>query len=62
MTARFSWKDDQQLVFSYTRSRAKGNLNTFDSFLGNFPTLIVRPNLSSNLPADLPNRFPSGAR
>jgi hypothetical protein len=57
VTARFSWKDDQQLVFSYTRSRAKGNLNTFDSFLGNVPTLIVRPDLSSNLPADLPNRF-----
>jgi hypothetical protein len=57
LTARFAWKDDQQLVFSYARSRAKGNLNTFDSFLGNFPTLIVRPNLSSNLPADLPNRF-----
>ncbi len=57
VTARFSWKDDQQLVFSYTRSRAKGNLNTFDSFLGNFPTLMVRPNVSSNLPADLPNRI-----
>ena len=57
VTARYSWSEDQQLVFSYTRSRAKGNLNTFDSFLGNFPTLIVRQNLSSNLPADLPNRF-----
>ena len=57
VTARFTWKNDQQLVFSYTRSRARGNLNTFDSFLGNFPTLFVRPNLSSNLPADLPNRF-----
>ncbi len=57
LTARYSWKGDQQLVFSYARSRARGNLNTFDSFLGNFPTLIVRPNLSSNLPADLPNRF-----
>ncbi|HEY2844580.1 MAG TPA: TonB-dependent receptor [Bryobacteraceae bacterium] len=57
VTARYSWKEDQQVVFSYTRSRAKGNLNTFDSFLGNLPTLIVRPNISSNLPADLPNRF-----
>ena len=45
VTARFTWKNDQQLVFSYTRSRAKGNLNTFDSFLGNFPTPIVRPDL-----------------
>jgi hypothetical protein len=56
LTGRFTWKNDQQLAFSYTRSRAKGNLNTFDSFLGNFPTLMVRPNISSNLPADLPNR------
>jgi hypothetical protein len=57
VTARFTWKNDQQLTFSYTRSRAKGNLNTFDGFLGNFPTPFVRPNVSSNLPADLPNRF-----
>ena len=50
-------KEDQQLVFSYARSRAKGNLNTFDSSFEIFRTLIVRPNISSNLPADLPNRF-----
>lgn len=56
-TGRFTWKNDQQLAFSYVRSRAKGNLNAFDTFLGNFPTLMVRPNISSNLPADLPNRI-----
>lgn len=57
ITARFSWKEGQQLALAYTHSRAEGNLNTFDSFLGNFPTLMVRPNVYSNLPADLPNRF-----
>jgi hypothetical protein len=57
VTAKFSWKENQQVVLSYTHSRAEGNLNNFDSFLGNFPTLLVRPNLYSNLPADLPNRF-----
>jgi len=57
LTARFTWSDGQQLVFSYTRSRAEGNLNTFDAFLGNFPTPLIRPNVYSNLPADLPNRF-----
>jgi hypothetical protein len=57
ITARFSWKDEQQINVSYTRSRAEGSLNTFDSFLGNFPTLLVRPNLRSRLPADLPNRI-----
>jgi hypothetical protein len=45
------------MVFTYTRSRAEGTINTFDTFLGNFPTAIVRPDVYSNLPADLPNRF-----
>ncbi len=57
VTAKFGWKDGQQLVLSYTRSRAEGNLNGFDTFLGNFPTPQIRPNVYSNLPADLPNRF-----
>ena len=45
------------MVLSYTRSRAEGNLNSFDTFLGNFPTPLIRPDVYSNLPADLPNRF-----
>ena len=57
LTGRFSWKDGQELTLSYTRSRAEGNLNTFDIFLGNFPMPLIRPDLYSNLPADLPNRF-----
>jgi hypothetical protein len=57
VTGRFAWTNGQQMTLSYTRSRAEGNLNTFDSFLGNFPTLLVRPNIYSNLPADIPNRF-----
>lgn len=57
LTARISWKNGQQLNLAYTRSRAQGNLNTFDNFLGNFPTALIRPNVYSNLPADLPNRF-----
>lgn len=56
-TAKFTWKEGQQLVFSYTRSSAEGNLNSFDVFLGNFPTPQIRPNVYSNLPGDLPNRF-----
>jgi hypothetical protein len=57
VTARFTWKDGQNIVLTYTRSRAEGTVNTFDSFLGNFPSPIVRPDVYSNLPADLPNRF-----
>lgn len=57
LTARFSWKEGQQIIVSYTHSRAEGSLNSFDVFLGNFPTLLVRPDLYSNLPADVPNRL-----
>jgi hypothetical protein len=56
-TSKFSWKNGQNMVLTYTRSRAEGTLNTFDTFLGNFPNPIVRPDVYSNLPADLPNRF-----
>jgi hypothetical protein len=56
LTAKFAWKNGQQLVLSYTHSRAEGNLNLYDGFLGSFPTPLVRPNLYANLPADLPNR------
>jgi hypothetical protein len=57
LTARFAWSEGQQLVFSYTRSHAEGNLNGFDTFLGNIPTPLIRPNVYSNSAADLPNRF-----
>ncbi len=57
VTAKFAWSDGQQMVLSYTRSRAEGTLNGFDTYLGNFPTPQLRPVVYSNLPADLPNRF-----
>jgi hypothetical protein len=57
VTAKFAWSSSQQMVVSYTRSRAEGNLNSFDTYLGNFPTPPLRPVVYSNLPADLPNRF-----
>ena len=57
VTTKFSWKDAQQMVVSYTRSRSEGNLNGFDTYLGNFPTPKLHPVVYTNLPADLPNRF-----
>jgi hypothetical protein len=57
LTARLAWEDGQQLVFSYARSRAEGSQNGFDSFVGNFAAPLIRRNVYSNLPADLPNRF-----
>jgi hypothetical protein len=57
LTAKLAWKNGQQMLFSYVRSRARGDLNEFNQYLGNFPSAIVRPNLFSNLAGDLPNRF-----
>ena len=57
VTAKTRVSDHGQLFFSYVRSRARGDLNDFGSYLGSFPVPIVRPNEIANLPTDLPNRF-----
>lgn len=57
VTSKLAWRDGQQLVFTYTRSRSVGTLNSFDTYLGNFPAPQLRPVVYTNLPADLPNRF-----
>ena len=57
VTAKLGWEGGNQLVLSYARSRAEGSQNVFDNFLGNFAQPVVRADVYSNLPADLPNRF-----
>ena len=57
ISARLRLGETRQLMFSYIRSKGRGDLNDFGSFLGTFPVPIVRPNLFGNSPADLPNRF-----
>jgi hypothetical protein len=42
---------------SYVWSKAEGDLNTADNFLGDFPALVVRPNEYGPLPFDAPHRF-----
>jgi hypothetical protein len=42
---------------SYTWSRAQGDLNTADNFLGDLRALVVRPNEYGPLPWDAPHRF-----
>jgi len=44
-------------TISYTWSKARGNLNTADNFLGDFPAFVVRPDQYSALPFDAPHRF-----
>lgn len=57
VSARIDWKKGQQFFLSYVHSRAQGQLNDFNGFVGDFPLPLVRPDLYSNLPTDLPNRF-----
>jgi len=57
VTTRVRLNDKRELFFSYVRSRARGDLNDFSSYLGSFPVPIVRADQFSNLPSDLPNRF-----
>ena len=57
LTARLSLPDAQQMFFSYVHSRSEGDINEFNNYLGNFPFPVVRPNVFTDLSADLPNRF-----
>jgi hypothetical protein len=56
-TARVRLGSERELFLSYVRSRARGDLNDFASYIGSFPIPVVRPNQFSYLPSDLPNRF-----
>jgi hypothetical protein len=42
---------------SYVWSRARGDLNSIDNFLGDFPAFVVRPNEYGLQPFDTPHRF-----
>ena len=53
--ARTAWKK-AQMNLSYVRSRAVGDLNEFDSFLGPLPVPVVPRNIMGTLPTDVPNR------
>lgn len=56
-TTRYKLGERSDLLASYVRSRATGDLNTFDVYFGNFQNPIIRPNERSRLPFDAPNRF-----
>ncbi|MDQ2920521.1 MAG: TonB-dependent receptor, partial [Acidobacteriota bacterium] len=42
---------------SYVWSSARGDLNSIDNFLGDFPAFVVRPNEDGPQPFDTPHRF-----
>jgi hypothetical protein len=57
LTARFALPEKNAFYVSYVRSRARGDLNDFNSHFGDFGAAVVRPNQFSNLPFDTPNRL-----
>ncbi len=57
VTAKFTWHAEQQWIVSYTHTRGRGNLNTFDRFLGDFPDPLLRPDVRAVLPGIVPHRL-----
>ncbi|MGO9519322.1 MAG: carboxypeptidase regulatory-like domain-containing protein [Candidatus Korobacteraceae bacterium] len=56
-TARIGSAAPRQFFFSYVRQYAYGNINDAGSYLGNFPSPVIQPNLVASLPSEIPNRF-----
>src|SRR4030095_12588935 len=57
VTTRYKFRERDEFFASYVRSSAVGDLNDFNSYLGNFENPIIRANERSRLPFDVPNRF-----
>jgi hypothetical protein len=56
-TAVLTPRAGQKLFLSYVHSEARGDLNDFSRYLGDFPSPVVQPNQFTALPGDLPDRF-----
>jgi hypothetical protein len=56
-TMRYQFHGADQIVASYTRSSAVGNLNDFNSYYGNIENPVIRPDARAPLPWDAPNRY-----
>src|SRR4029077_15912715 len=57
ITARYQFHGADQIVASYTRSSATGNLNHFNSYFGNIENPVIRPDARGPLPWDAPDRY-----
>jgi hypothetical protein len=57
MLATYSGERLHNWNVSYVWSSARGDLNTADNFLGDFPSLVVRPNAYGPQPFDAPHRI-----
>jgi hypothetical protein len=57
ITARYQFHGADQVVGSYTRSSAVGNLNDFNTYFGNIENPVLARDASGPLPWDAPNRY-----
>ena len=57
LTARFALPKKNAFHVSYIRSRARGDLNDFNSYFGDFGEPVIRPNQFSYLPFDVAHRL-----
>ena len=57
ITGRYQFHGSDQIVGSYTRSSAVGNLNDYNTYLGNIENPVIRPDARGPLPWDVPNRY-----
>jgi carboxypeptidase family protein len=56
ISARYEFHGADQIVASYTRSSAVGDLNEFNQFFGNIEDPVITPNARAPLPWDAPHR------
>jgi hypothetical protein len=56
ISARYQFHGEDQIVASYTRSSAVGNLNDFNTFFGNLENPVIRQDERGPLPWDAPHR------
>jgi len=53
---RWRFAERSTLFSSFVRSQARGDLNDYNQFFGNFPHPLIRPNQYGILSSDAPNR------
>src|SRR5262245_34707029 len=58
LTARLTFGEGKQQMFlSYVNSRSRGDVNEFNTYIGNTPFPVVRTNQYALGSIDLPHRF-----
>jgi hypothetical protein len=56
-TSRLGTKKERQLFFSYVRQFAAGDITDASTYLGDFPSPVVRSQITAHTTGEIPNRF-----